>query len=76
MLKQLPNIRHVDLSYTNVSAEAVIGLSRTGALKNLEELNLSGCKFVNDQFLDHLAKCYAQQKLKGENHASFVEWQK
>ena len=65
MLKQLPNVRHVDLSYTNVSAEAIIGLSRTVALKNLEELNLSGCRFVNDQFLDHLAKCYAQPKPKG-----------
>ncbi len=42
-----------------MSAEAIIGLSKSGALKNLEELNLSGCRFVNDRFLDHLAKCYA-----------------
>jgi hypothetical protein len=44
ILKQLPNVRCVDLSYTNVSSEAVVGLARFGALKNLEELNLSGCR--------------------------------
>ncbi len=62
ILKQLPNVRCVDLSYTNVSSEAVVGLARFGALKNLEELNLSGCRFVNDLFLEHLAKCYVHQK--------------
>jgi hypothetical protein len=54
-------VRHVDLSHTNVSAEAVIGLSKVGALKNLEELNLSGCRHVNDLFLNHLAKCHVHQ---------------
>ena len=28
MLRQLPNVRHVDLSYTNVAAPAFAGLSR------------------------------------------------
>ena len=58
MLKLLPTVRHVDLSFTNVSAEAVFGLARFGALRNLEELNVSGCLHVNDQFLFYLAKCY------------------
>lgn len=65
MLKRLPNVRLVDLSYTNVSAEAMIGLAKFGALRNLEELNLSGCRHVSDLFLDHFAKCYTSQQNNG-----------
>ena len=32
MLRQLPNVRHVDLSYTNVAAPAFAGLSRVSLM--------------------------------------------
>jgi len=60
MLRQLPNVRLVDLSYTNIAAPAFIGLNRhDGCLRKLEELNFSGCKFVSDKLLYHLSLCYA-----------------
>lgn len=59
MLRQLPNVRHVDLSYTNVAAPAFAGLSRhDGCLRKLEELNLSGCRLASDSLLYQLSLCY------------------
>ena len=97
MLKQVLNVRYVDLSYTNITADGFkgkyskmtyvdiihilhrylfkvsfksitynvsIGLSRFGALRKLEDLNLSGCKFVSDSLLYHLAKCYVDSNTR------------
>lgn len=64
MLKQVLNVRYVDLSYTNVTADGFKGLSRFGALRKLEGLNLAGCKFVSDSLLYHLGKCYVDSNTR------------
>jgi len=64
MLRQVPHVRHVDLSYTNVAFHAFAGLAKFAALRKLEELNLSGCRFVGDTLLHHLAMCYHHRGAK------------
>ena len=58
MLRQAPHVRLVDLSYTNVTCHAFTGLSRVGALRKLEELNMAGCKLVGDALLHQLSLCF------------------
>lgn len=58
MLKQVPNVRRLNLSHTNVTSEAFEGLNKAAALRKLEELNLAGCVRVSDNLLHYLSRCY------------------
>lgn len=61
-LKQVPNVRCVNLSYTLITSEAFNGLFAFNALRKLEELNLTGCSRVGDNLFLHLSRCYASLK--------------
>ena len=58
LLGQVPNVRTVNLSYTQISSEAFDGLHRKNALRNLEELILQGCTRVGDSLFASLSRCY------------------
>jgi len=59
ILRQVPNVRSVNLSYTHISSDAFAGLNKCNALRKLEELVLSGCIRVGDGLFSHLAQCYS-----------------
>ena len=52
LLEQMPGLRSLDLSYTSLSTPA-LGSPST-RLPNLTKLNLSGCPFVTDDFIERL----------------------
>ncbi|ELT98512.1 hypothetical protein CAPTEDRAFT_207605, partial [Capitella teleta] len=60
LLKSCPNVRHLDLSYTKVSDLAFKSASRGDGLSQLQHLDLSGCKFITDTVLLHLAMALAR----------------
>jgi len=62
ILRQVPNVRSVNLSYTYISSEAFSGLHKFHALRKLEELVLSGCIRVGDGLFSNLALCYQASK--------------
>ncbi|XP_077983093.1 F-box/LRR-repeat protein 5-like [Glandiceps talaboti] len=51
-----PNLKHLNLSQTNVSDVAFKGLGRNGGGSHLEHLDLSGCLKITDTTLIRLAK--------------------
>jgi len=55
ILKLVPNLRSLDLSYTSASAPAL--QSSCIQLRHLSKVNLSGCSFVTDDFVKHLCRC-------------------
>lgn len=58
LLKQVPNVRHVNLGFTAITSESMNGLHKHNALKKVEELILTGCSRITDTFFWHWARCY------------------
>ena len=58
LLRQVPNVRHVNLGHTCISSEAFDKLAKYKALRKVEELILSGCNKVGDSLFAHLASCF------------------
>ncbi|EDW80528.1 uncharacterized protein Dwil_GK11583 [Drosophila willistoni] len=59
IMQSLPNLKHLDLSSCQRITDAgvaQIGTSNT-AIARLAELNLSACRLVSENSLDHLSKC-------------------
>jgi len=59
ILRLTPEARTLDLSYTSAGAGLFRDLAREGTLRKLEEIDLEGCKNVNDETLDDLRKCFS-----------------
>lgn len=64
LLRQVPNIRHINLSYTHISSDGFEGLFKYGALQKLEELILCGCIKVGDSLFAHLGRCFLSTATK------------
>jgi len=45
ILRQTPNVKRLNLSYTSVSQGTFHDLAREGTLRKLEEINLEGCRY-------------------------------
>ncbi len=62
LLRQVPNVRSVNLSFTHITSEAFAGLHKYNAMRKVEELVLSGCVRIGDHLLHHLSKCYSSTR--------------
>ena len=59
LLSKVPNVRTVNLSYTQITSEAFKGLhEKKHALRNIEELFLQGCTRVGDSLFYWLKRCF------------------
>ena len=59
LLGKVPNVRTVNLSFTQITSEAFKGLhEKKNALRNIEELFLQGCTRVGDSLFYSLSRCF------------------
>ena len=72
ILRQVPNVRSVNLSYTYISSEAFSGLHKFHALRKLEELVLSGCIRVGDGLFSNLALCYQGRSINYSTISTYL----
>ncbi|XP_069488035.1 F-box/LRR-repeat protein 5 [Ambystoma mexicanum] len=55
MLELCPNLEHLDLTQTDISDSAFVGLSSVGGCKSLRHLDLSGCEQITDVALEKMS---------------------
>ncbi|CAN8025807.1 unnamed protein product [Ixodes persulcatus] len=69
ILKHCPNIRHLDVSYTQTGDAAFKGLEDHEACSSLEHVDLSGCSSMTDVGLVRLAQCLLLRRETPSNGA-------